>query len=123
MNNDHSTVKVDSFVGPLNLEPIRTDNLYPVAEEHMDKHRHDRVIWTGEKRPPKAGEWYLSGSPIEGYIAPNALTQRHYIGRLVEGEIAWRPKDISNQLMVGKQPERPETAGEHPYREELPETD
>ena len=29
------------------------------------------AIYTGETRPPKQGEWYLSGAIIEAYRAPN----------------------------------------------------
>jgi len=38
---------------------------------------------TGEKRPPKAGEWYISGAIPEAYRAPNDLSQKHVIARLV----------------------------------------
>ena len=43
-------------------------------------------VWTGEKRPPKAGEWYLSGAVIEAYRAPNDLTDDYHIARLVKVE-------------------------------------
>lgn len=46
--------------------------------------RHQcRAEYTGELRPPKAGEWYLSGAVIEGYRAPNDLTQSYHIASLV----------------------------------------
>jgi hypothetical protein len=38
---------------------------------------------TGEYRPPRAGEWYVSGAIPEGYRAPNDLTMPHAIARLV----------------------------------------
>lgn len=38
---------------------------------------------TGEFRPPKKGEWYLSGAIPECYRAPNDLTQSHYIVKIV----------------------------------------
>ena len=41
------------------------------------------AVWTGEKRPPKAGEWYLSGAKIEAYRAPNDFTSEYHIARLV----------------------------------------
>ncbi len=39
--------------------------------------------WTGEKRAPKAGEWYLSGSIVEAYRAPNNLETPFHIAKLV----------------------------------------
>ena len=42
-----------------------------------------RAIPTAEKRPPKKGELYLSGSPIGGYFAPNDLTIPFRIAKLV----------------------------------------
>jgi len=41
------------------------------------------AVWTGEKRPPRKGEWYLSGSKIEAYRAPNDLSTEYHIARLV----------------------------------------
>ncbi len=41
---------------------------------------------TGEKRPPKAGEWYLSGAIIGAYLATNDLTTSYYIAKLVHVE-------------------------------------
>lgn len=41
-----------------------------------------RARWTGEKRPPRKGEWYLSGAIIEAYRAPNDLTQSFHIAKL-----------------------------------------
>jgi hypothetical protein len=38
---------------------------------------------TGEFRPPKKGEFYLSGAIITAYQAPNDLTSPHWIGREV----------------------------------------
>ena len=41
------------------------------------------AVWTGEKRFPKKGEWYLSGAIIEAYLAPNDLTIEFRIAKLV----------------------------------------
>lgn len=38
---------------------------------------------TGEFRPPKKGECYLSGAIVEGYIAPNDLTMPYHIAEIV----------------------------------------
>jgi hypothetical protein len=40
--------------------------------------------WTGEKRCPRRGEWFLSGAVIEAYCAPNDLTSSYHIARLVK---------------------------------------
>lgn len=42
-----------------------------------------RAIKTGEKRPPKAGEWYLSGAIPEAYRTKHDLTSSYHILRLV----------------------------------------
>ncbi len=41
-------------------------------------------IATGEFRPPKKGEWYLSGGPVNVWRAPNDLTTPFYIAKLVK---------------------------------------
>jgi hypothetical protein len=41
---------------------------------------------TGEFRPPKKGECFISGAIPEGYLANNDLSTAYYIGRLVEVE-------------------------------------
>lgn len=38
---------------------------------------------TGEKRPPRKGEWFLSGALVEAYYAPNDLSTSYYIAKLV----------------------------------------
>ena len=45
--------------------------------------KHVKAVWTGEKRAPKAGEWYLSGSDIEAYRAPNDLGMTFHIAKIV----------------------------------------
>ena len=42
-----------------------------------------RAIYTGEKREPKAGEWYLSGAIAEAYHTPADLSTAYHIARLV----------------------------------------
>lgn len=44
------------------------------------------AVWTGEKRAPKAGEWYLSGMTIAAYRARFNLTTEFPIARLVRAE-------------------------------------
>lgn len=40
------------------------------------------AAFTGEVRPPKRGEWYLSGAIVEGYKAPNDLSTPYHIAKL-----------------------------------------
>ena len=46
-----------------------------------------RARWTGEKRPPRKGEWYLSGAVITAWQAPNDLSTPYHIAELVEVEV------------------------------------
>lgn len=70
---------------------MKPNDLFPVArEEHNRLKRYGpwrytkfRARYTGEKRCPKRGEWFLSGSKIEAYYAPNDLTQVYHIAELV----------------------------------------
>ena len=49
---------------------------------------------TGEFRPVRKGEWYLSGSVVEAYRAPNDLRQPYHIARLVRAR-------VETKLVVG----------------------
>lgn len=42
-----------------------------------------RAQMTGVVRPPKKGEWYISGAKPVAYKAPNDLTQKHVLAELV----------------------------------------
>jgi len=42
-----------------------------------------RAKLTGERRPPQAGEWYLSGAIHEAYRAKNDLNTAYHILKLV----------------------------------------
>lgn len=63
---------------------------YPVVDHIPNKkdaqHSDFRGKLTGEFRPPKKGEWYLSGAIPECYRAPNDLTQAFHIIKLVKIE-------------------------------------
>ena len=48
------------------------------------KVRDVHAILTGERRPPRKGEWYLSGAIPEAYRAPNDLSTPYQICRLVK---------------------------------------
>lgn len=45
-----------------------------------------RAVATTEFRPPKAGEWYLSGAIVCAWRAPNDLSTPYRIARLVRGD-------------------------------------
>jgi len=57
---------------------MTTTQKYPVAGN-----RRRKVQWTGEKRCPRKGEWFLSGAIIEGYKATNDLSTVYHIAREV----------------------------------------
>lgn len=44
-----------------------------------------RAEWTGETRPPLAGEWYLSGAIIEAYQAGVNMSTPHHIAKIKLG--------------------------------------
>jgi hypothetical protein len=60
----------------LNYEDLKTGKTVKVG-----------AIKTGEKRPPKAGEWYISGAIPEAYRQPHDSTISMQIARLVAYEI------------------------------------
>lgn len=43
-----------------------------------------KAIRSGERRPPKKGEYFLSGAIVTAYLAYENLTQVYHIARLVE---------------------------------------
>lgn len=43
-----------------------------------------RAELTGEKRSPKRGEWYISGSTPVAYRAPKDFNEEYYIAKLVK---------------------------------------
>ncbi len=70
---------------------MRRDQTVALAPEYHYRYpsgpkRQVKLQATGEYRPPKKGEWYISGAIPEGYRAPNDLSQAFNIGRLVEVE-------------------------------------
>ena len=52
------------------------------AASWLDKPQWFEMV--GEYRPPKKGEYYVSGAIPEVYQAPNDLSQNHQIARPVE---------------------------------------
>ena len=70
---------------------LKRNKLYPLLDYHPErKHAVSGVIkgqvmakYSGEKRCPKKGEWYLSGAIIGAYKAPNDLSTPYHIAKLV----------------------------------------
>lgn len=81
------------------MEKLKVGEYYPLAAAsnlHVEGKASDfRVLATGEFRPPRKGEWYLSGAIIESYQAKANLLQPYHIGRLVRGKTVtrWVPED------------------------------
>jgi len=62
---------------------VNGQRFFPVADPVPNRPRFDGfAIPTGEFRPPKAGEWYISGALPAAYRAPNDLTTAYHIARL-----------------------------------------
>jgi len=63
----------------------RVRTLYPLANEYRwNSGPRWYVELTGEFRPPRKGEWFISGAAIpEGYQAPSDLTIYYHIGRKI----------------------------------------
>jgi len=53
------------------------------------------AVPTEERRPPKKGEWYLSGALVEAYRAPNDLGTAFRIARLVMTETITTVREIA----------------------------
>jgi hypothetical protein len=82
-------------------EKLKRDKFYPLADR-LAFGEHKKIgllnsaglwitglsvhaVWDGQPpRCPKKGEWYLSGSIIEAYRAPNDLSTPYHIARLVK---------------------------------------
>lgn len=64
---------------------------YPlVLSERIECWYLKKAVWTGEKRPPKKGEWFLSGAIVEAYRAKADISTPMHIAKLVAGRIEWR---------------------------------
>lgn len=78
---------------------VKQGQTYPVAHSDVPAEvireagelSHIRAVWDREpKRPPREGEYYLSGAIVEAYRAPPGLTQFFHIAKLVEVEVQKR---------------------------------
>lgn len=67
---------------------MKKGDVFPIGDGAMrykllGRGRRLMVQYTGEKRRPKKGEWFLSGAVVDGYEAYNDLSQIYHIGELV----------------------------------------
>lgn len=62
---------------------IKVSKTYPDGESMAISPKRKRYYNTGEHRPPKKGERYLSGARPVAYIAPNDFSEgmEYYIAR------------------------------------------
>lgn len=53
---------------------------YP-GEFNMGGPKHKLYDWNGEYRPPRKGEYFLSGADVIAYLAPNDLSTPYFIAK------------------------------------------
>lgn len=74
----------DYWIGK--LYPIADLGLVPsfIGSKNLPKDWHNKIcaVWTGEKRCPKKGEWFLSGAHVEAYYTSNDLSTVYHIAKL-----------------------------------------
>lgn len=92
MGNDKQDTWKDVTLTPAGVKP---DTFYEfaVGEVPSEQRKSWRLVWTGEKRPPRAEEFYLSGAVVEGYVAKADMDRPYHIARVVPGKLVkeWRP--------------------------------
>lgn len=70
---------------------VSRDDLYHLAEFYPGMSAGEqgnlRAQWTGEKRPPRKGEWFLSGAIVEAYRSYNDLDTPYHIARIVRVKV------------------------------------
>lgn len=98
---------------------VTAGNLYPVAPFETVP-GGDRQVYraraTGEHRPPRKGEWYLSGARVEGYKAPGNMSTAYHICELVRGELVWQPVPADCPCLLGAPPHQHSIGGYTPRR-------
>ena len=80
---------------PLASDQRPTDAEYAAigfVPHDMPRH-YVRAVWTGEKRPPRKGEWFLSGAIVEAYKTPADCEHAFHIARLVRCEQVYKIVD------------------------------
>jgi hypothetical protein len=87
MKGDEHVVRKGTFYPTADGVPYEEQKALGLELPPAEGYRNRiKAIWTGEKRPPRKGEWYLSGSIVEAYRAPNDYlpTMSYHIARLVK---------------------------------------
>lgn len=64
--------------------PLTTKHAYPGERTFVVGARPQWYRWTGEKRLPRKGEFYLSGAIIQAYEAKETLSTPYHIAVPVE---------------------------------------
>jgi len=69
----------------------------------VDRKNAIKAEYTGEKRTPKKGEWYLSGAQVSAYRAPNDLSQEFHIAKLVLAGVVQAKEEMAmaRRLVAG----------------------
>ena len=72
----------------IKAERLSRSKFYPLANPYLvvqlgGNLRTIKAQWTGEKRLPKKGECFLSGSIIEAHKATNDLSTPYHIAKVV----------------------------------------
>ena len=67
---------------PADLSSLNVEDRVGVRAVATGGEGQVRAVATGEFRPPRKGEWFLSGSYIEAYRAENDLPTAYHIARL-----------------------------------------
>ena len=75
---------------------------YQLADYHPASRKFRLVaVWTGERRCPKQGEWYLSGAIAAAWRAPNDLSSEYFIARVekvVDTKLITEPLSVEEEL-------------------------
>lgn len=81
------------------MDKVTRDGYYPLADYLPGRERHVQYMakWTGEKRPPREGEWFLSGCPVDAYRARVDLFTPYHIAQVVQVERTVTYHEVSFQ--------------------------
>ena len=67
------------------LHTVSREGFYPfTSASGISVPSQGWFAWTGEKRPPRKGEYFLSGAIVEAYQAYSDLNTPYHIARPVE---------------------------------------
>ena len=77
-----SILRMDKTYPLLNTLTSAEDIRFGIKDTDMTSEKVG-AMWTGEKRAPRKGEWFLSGARIGAYHAFNDMSMVYHIARLV----------------------------------------